>query len=56
MKNLLIILLTLLSFIAKGQFNYSTYLKDFDFKKTLKKHSKFATSIGTENSMTLNSV
>ena len=30
MKNLLIILLTLLSFIAKGQFNYNRYFKDFD--------------------------
>ena len=43
MKNILIILFTLLSFIAKGQFDYNVYLKNFDLKKTLKKHSKFAT-------------
>ena len=49
MKNLLIILFTLLSFVSKGQFNYNTYLKDFDFKKTLKKHTKFATLYAAVN-------
>ena len=38
-----------LSFISKGQFDYSTYLKDFDLKSNLKKHLKFSTVYAAVN-------
>ena len=38
-----------LSFISKGQFDYNTYLKDFDLKSNLKKHLKFSTVYAAVN-------
>jgi len=49
MKNLFAIIFVLLSFTSKGQFSYNTYFQDFNLKKTLKKHSKFATLYAAVN-------
>ena len=49
MKNIILIILFCLTTIASAQISTTDYLKDFNLKSTLKKHTKFATIYGAVN-------
>ena len=47
--NIILTIFMCLSFLLKGQIDYTEYLKDFDLKKNLKKHLKFSTVYAAVN-------
>ena len=49
MKNILFTILIFISFTINAQQDIKSYLKEFDFKKTVKKHLKFSTIYGAVN-------
>tara|TARA_R110002020_G_scaffold147506_3_gene322895 strand:- start:1334 stop:2446 length:1113 start_codon:yes stop_codon:yes gene_type:complete len=49
MKNIFLLFTVLLTFGATAQVSFDNYIKDYDFKKALKKHLKFSTIYGAVN-------
>ena len=49
MKKLALLIIIFISFSVNAQINLNSYIKNYDFKKSLKKHLKFSTVYGAVN-------